>query len=68
MNTHKYLLGILITCCTLCTNNVFAQEREEKEIVFTEEDKKQLQDRVKLKVEEFMDYLSPCGDKCTNKP
>lgn len=62
MNTYKYYLGILIMCCTLFSNNVFAQERE-KEIVFTEEDKKQLQDRVKLKVEEFMGYLSDIVNK-----
>lgn len=57
MNTYKYFLGILIMCCTLFSNNVIAQERE-KEIVFTEEDKKQLQDRVKQKVGEFQSYLS----------
>lgn len=56
MNTYKYFLGILIMCCTLCTNNVFAQEQEEIEL--TEEIKKQLQQRITQKVVELQNYLS----------
>ena len=56
MNTYKYFLGILIMCCTLCSNNVFAQEQEEIEL--TEEVKKQLQERIIQKVVELQGYLS----------
>jgi len=43
---------IIFTFCCLFTASVFAQND------LTEKDKKELQERVKMKVEEFQDYLS----------
>lgn len=54
MNTYKKLLATLLLCI-LFSNNIFAQDND---IVFTEEDKKEMQVRVKQKVEEFQGYLS----------
>lgn len=50
MKRLKFII-IIVLCC-LSTANVFAQNN------LTEEDKKELQYRVKLKVEEFQGYLS----------
>lgn len=47
---------IIFTFCCLFTASVFAQND------LTEKDKKELQERVKMKVEEFQGYLSDIGD------